>query len=201
MIRVLIVEEMGLLRGALRMMLSREDDLEVVADLPPRADIVSVVRRERPDVVLIDIEVAEVDLLPVLRQLGLRARTSAVLALTTRRCPQTLQSALRAGVRGFVDKDLPPGELLRLVRLVAAGERVIDPATAVAALSPPVGPLTLREREVLRAAAEGLPLKEIASRLYLAYGTVRNHLTVILRKTGARNRLEAVRRAQRDGWL
>ncbi|RKR86051.1 LuxR family two component transcriptional regulator [Micromonospora pisi] len=201
MIRVLIVEEMGLLRGALRMMLASEDDLEVVADLAPGADIVSVVRRERPDVVLIDIELADVDPLAVLRQLGARARGSAVLALTGRRCPQTLQAALRAGVRGFVDKNLPPTELLRLVRLVAAGERVIDPATAVAALSPPVGPLTDREREVLRAAAEGLPLREIACRLYLAYGTVRNHLTVILRKTGARNRLEAVRRAQRDGWL
>ena len=201
MIRVLIVEEMGLLRGALRMMLSSEDDVEVVADLAPSADIVSVVRRERPDVVLIDIELADVDLPAVLRQLGGRARGSAVLALSSQRCPETLQVALRAGVRGFVDKNLPPAELVRLVRLVAAGERVIDPVTAVAALSPPVGPLTVREREVLRAAAEGLPLKEIACRLYLAYGTVRNHLTVILRKTGARNRLEAVRRAQRNGWL
>ncbi|MFK3979445.1 response regulator [Micromonospora sp. NPDC050397] len=201
MIRVLIVEEIGLLRGALRMLLASEGDLEVVADLAPRADLVAVVRRERPDVVLIDIELTGLDPLPVLRQLGQRARGSAVLVLTTRRCPQTLQAALAAGVRGFVDKDLPPAELLRLVRLVAAGERVIDPATAVAALSPPVGPLTEREREVLRAAAEGLPVREIACRLYLAYGTVRNHLTVILRKTGARNRLEAVRRAQRDGWL
>lgn len=84
---------------------------------------------------------------------------------------------------------------------MALGEWVIDPAAAVAALSPLVGPLTVREREVLRAAAEGLPLREIACRLCLAYGTVRNHLTVILRKTGGRNRLEAVRRAQRDGWL
>ncbi|MEV4626982.1 response regulator transcription factor [Micromonospora sp. NPDC049523] len=201
MIRVLIVEEVGLLRGALRMLLSSEDDLEVVADLAPSADVACVVRRERPDVVLIDIGPARHDPLAVLRQLQVTARGTSVLAMSTHRCPVTLQAALRAGVRGFIDKNLPPAELVRLLRLVALGERVIDPVAAVAALSPPVGPLTVREREVLRAAAEGLPLREIACRLYLAYGTVRNHLTVILRKTGARNRLEAVRRAQRNGWL
>jgi two-component system, NarL family, response regulator DesR len=200
-IRVLIVEAIGLLRGALRVVLSSEDDLEVIGALGPSDDILAVIRREHPDVVLVDIELTGVDLLAALRQLDTEARGSAVLALSAHRGPEALRAALRAGVRGFVDKNLPPAELARLVRLVAAGQRVIDPVAAVAALNPPVGPLTTREREVLRAAAEGLPLKEIAGRLYLAHGTVRNHLTVILRKTGARNRLEAVCRAQRDGWL
>jgi two-component system response regulator DesR len=200
-VRVLIVEEIGLLRGALRMVLSSADDVEVVADLAPSADVVAVARRERPDVVLIDVGPPGCGAIEVLRQLDVTTRGTAVLAMSARHCPETLRAALDAGVRGFVDKNLPPTELLRLLRLVALGERVIDPVAAVAALSPPVGPLTVREREVLRAAAEGLPLREIAGRLYLAYGTVRNHLTVILRKTGARNRLEAVRRAQRDGWL
>lgn len=201
MIRVLIVEEVGLLRGALRMMLSREDDLEVIEDLAASANIVAVIRRGRPDVVLVDLEWTGVDMLAVLRRLNTDAPGCAVLALSTRHDPETLQAAVRAGVRGYVDKNMPPAELLRLVRLVAAGERVIDPVVAVTALSPPVGPLTSREREVLRAAAEGLPVREIAGRLFLAYGTVRNQLTVILRKTGSRNRLEAVRQAQRNGWL
>ncbi|GFJ94478.1 response regulator transcription factor [Phytohabitans rumicis] len=90
---------------------------------------------------------------------------------------------------------------MRLVRSVAAGHRVIDPVVAAAVLNPPLNPLTERERQVLRAAAEGLPAREIADRLYLAHGTVRNRMSAILRKTGARNRLEAIRRAQERGWL
>jgi two-component system response regulator DesR len=201
MIRIVIMEEMGLLRGALRAVLSNEDDLEVVADLSETGDIRAVIRAERPDVVLVDIELKGLDMPSVVRELLVEAPDSAVLALSTQRSPQVLQEALRAGVRGFIGKDLPPAELARLVRAVASGELVVDPVAAVAALSPPQSPLTDREREVLRVAAEGLPLKEIGRRLFLAHGTVRNHLSAILRKTGARNRLEAIRRAQRSGWL
>lgn len=201
MIRVVIVEEMGLLRGALRAVLSSEDDLEVLADLAEYGDILAVTDRERPDVVVVDMELAGHDMPALVRRLVVQAPASAVLALSTQQSPEAMQEVLGCGARGFVGKDLPPAELVRAVRLVAAGERVIDPAMAVAALNPPTNPLTEREREVLRAAAEGIPLKEIARRLFLAYGTVRNHLSTILRKTGARNRLEAIRRAQRDGWL
>ncbi|MFD0821839.1 LuxR C-terminal-related transcriptional regulator [Micromonospora zhanjiangensis] len=197
----MIIEGMGLLRGALRAVLSGEDDLEVVADLADCVGILDVVARQRPDVVVVDLDLPDRDMPVVVGRLADHARNVAVLALSAQRSPEALQRALHGGARGFVSKDLPPSELVRAVRLVAAGERVIDPAMAVAALNPPTNPLTAREREVLRAAAEGLPLREIARRLFLAYGTVRNHLSAILRKTGARNRLEAIRRAQRDGWL
>jgi len=200
-IRIVIVEEMGLLRGALRAVLSHEVDLEVVADLAECGEIVAVVRIQRPDVVVVDIELSKGDMLAVVRRLGVEAPDSAILALSRQRSPDVLRAALRAGVRGFVGKDVPPAELVRLVRAVATGELVLDPAAAVAALNPPDSPLTQRERDVLLVAAEGLPLKEIARRLFMAHGTVRNHLSAILRKTGARNRLEAIRQAQRDGWL
>jgi len=200
-IRIVIVEEMGLLRGALRAVLSSEDDLDVVADLHESGDLVAVARARRPDVVVVDLELPGADMLEVVAKLGEQAPDSAVLALSTQLTPEALQRAIRAGARGFVDKNLPPAELARLVRAVAVGERVFDPVAAVAALNPPDSPLTDRELEVLRVVAEGLPLKEIARRLFLAHGTVRNHLSVILRKTGTRNRLEAVRQAQRAGWL
>ncbi|MEV4755937.1 response regulator transcription factor [Micromonospora sp. NPDC049559] len=201
MIRIVIVEEMGLLRGALRAVLSGEDDLEVVADLPESGDVLAVIRTKRPDVVLVDVELRGLDMLATVQKLLVEAPRTAVLALGAQDSPRILSEALRAGVRGFVGKDLQPAELARLLRAVAAGEVVLDPAAAVAALSPPENPLTRREREVLHVAAEGLPLKEIARRLYLAHGTVRNHLSAILRKTGSRTRLEAIRRAQRAGWL
>lgn len=201
MIRIVIVEEMGLLRGALRAVLSSEADLEVVADLHEPGELVALARARRPDVVVVDMELPDADMPAVLARLGAEAPGSAVLALSTQLTPEALQRAIRAGARGFVDKNLPPAELARLVRAVALGERMFDPVAAVAALNPPVSPLTDREREVLRVVAEGLPLKEIARRLFLAHGTVRNHLSVIMRKTGTRNRLEAVRRAQRAGWL
>ncbi|MEO3743346.1 response regulator transcription factor [Plantactinospora sp. B5E13] len=197
----MIVEEMGLLRGALRAMLSSEEDLEVVADLHESGDLVALARTRRPDVVVADLDLPGVDMLAVLARLAVEAPDSAVLTLSAQLTSEVLQRALRAGARGVVDKNVPPGELTRLVRAVAAGERVVDPGAAVAALMPVEGPLTERELEVLRIVAEGLPLKEIARRLFLAHGTVRNHLSVIMRKTGTRNRLEAVRQAQRAGWL
>lgn len=201
MIRIVVVEEMSLFRGAMCAVLSSEDDLEVLADLGEYRDILTVIDRERPDVVVLDMELSGHDMPAMVGRLVAQTPDSAVLALSSQHSPEVVQETLRAGVRGFVSKDLPPAELIRTIRLVAEDERVIDPAVVVAALKPPVSPLTEREREVLRAAAEGTPLKDIASRLFLAHGTVRNHLSAILRKTGARNRLEAIRRAKRDGWL
>lgn len=200
-IRVVVVERMGLLRGALGVVLSNEEDIEVVADVGELGEMLAVVRRVQPDVVLVDLAWDLPDELLVAGRIVVEAPGVAVLAMSSRWNPVVMQSALEAGARGFVDKDGPPGQLARMVRVLAAGERVIDPNAAAAVLSARPGPLTDRELEVLRAAAEGLPLKEIAGRLFLAHGTVRNHLSVILRKTGARNRLEAVRRAQEDGWL
>ncbi|MER7169505.1 response regulator transcription factor [Micromonospora sp. NPDC000207] len=201
-IRVVVVEGMGLLRGALSAALSRQPDIEVVAEASDVAGLAEVVGRACPDVVVLGLPpetspqgVAEI------ADLGRAASGAAVLALSTRWNPALLRAAVAAGVRGFLGKDGPVDELVQMVRTSAAGERVIDPRAAVAALRPAACPLTRRELEVLRMVAEGVPLKEAAERLFLAHGTVRNHLSAILHKTGTRNRVEAIRRAQRDGWL
>lgn len=199
MIRIVIVEEVGLLRAALATVLSSEDDLEVVAELSTLAEAVAAVQVDSADVAVVD--VAGVGVYQDVRRLTEAAPGCAVLLLNAARDSEMLQEALRAGARGFVGRDLPPAELAGLVRLVARGEVVIDPAAAAAALGPSTNPLTDRERQVLRVAAEGVPVKEIARRLFLAHGTVRNHLSAIIRKTGTRNRLQAIRRAQQDGWL
>lgn len=201
-IRIVVVEEMGLLRSALSAVLSSEDDLEVVAELSALDDAVTAVQTKTADVVVVDVAgIAGVAVHQSVRRLTEAAPGCAVLLLTATRDPELLQEALRAGARGFVSRDLPPAELTGLVRLVARGEVVVDPTTAAAALAPSTNPLTERERQVLRIAAEGVPSKEIARRLFLAHGTVRNHLSSIMRKTGTRNRLQAIRRAQQDGWV
>nr|MDT0657545.1 response regulator transcription factor [Micromonospora sp. DSM 115978] len=200
MATIVIVEEVGLLRRALRTVLSSEDDLEVVADVACVEDAFGIARAVRPDVLVVGLGSGPAGL-ATLSRLTQQVPDCAVLALTAMPGPDLLQEALRAGVRGFVGKDLPPAALVDQIRAVAKGELVVDPGAAVAALNPSPSPLTDREREVLRVAAEGLPLKEIANRLYLAHGTVRNHLSAVMRKTGTRNRLEAIRRALAEGWI
>lgn len=210
-IGVVIVEEMGLLRSALSAVLSIETDIEVLDEVDSVERVTG-----RPGVIVVDLDLlamseaavnevrtrdqAKDALTPVAR---MRARVpgAAVLAMSARWNADLLLRAVEAEVLGFVSKDLPPDRFVRLVRMIARGERVIDPRVAAAAFNPPANPLTERERDVLRAAAEGLPPKEIASRLHLAHGTVRNRLSDIMRKTGARNRLEAIRVASEKGWL
>ncbi|MGC4879032.1 response regulator transcription factor [Micromonospora sp. DT43] len=201
MIHVVVAEDMGLLRGALCAALSREEDMEVVADVEGVGELLTVVRRCRPQVVVLALTPESTDPVEVVARISVEVPHAAVLAMSPRWNPALVEAALEAGARGLVGKDSSLVELVRAIRALAAGERAIDVAAAVAVLSPAATPLTPREMDVLRMAAEGLPLKEIASRLFLAHGTVRNHLSVILRKTGARNRLEAVWRARSNGWL
>lgn len=201
MIRVVVGESMGLLRSALCAALAGEEDIEVVAEVTGIGGLPGVVRRHRPDVTLVDLASDAPDPIKVIIEIAETAPTTAVLAMSARWGPGLVQEALTAGARGLVGKDEPLHELVRAVRALAAGERVIDAAAAATALQPSAGPLTRREVEVLRMAAEGLPLKEIARRLFLAHGTVRNHLSAIMRKTGARNRMEAVWLARRNGWM
>lgn len=201
MIRIVLGAEPGLLRSALRALLSSEADLAVVADLSEAAELVTVTRALRPDVVIVDLDRSDTDPFAVVTRLVAATPDSAVLTLSGQPTSDALRRAIRAGARGVVGKNLPPAEFSQLIRTVAAGHWVVDPAAAVAALLPPASPLTDREAEVLRIVAEGLPLKEIARRMYLAHGTVRNYLSTIMRKTGTRNRLEAVRRAERAGWI
>jgi two-component system response regulator DesR len=199
MVRVLLVSELGLLRGALDAVLSQEDDLTVTG-LGPEHDVVAAAHQAKADVAVLDLDMADRCGLELARRL-VDELPCPVLALAGEGTPGALRQALDAEVRGFASKDRTPQELAELIRRVADGYRVIDPVTALAALAVADNPLTARELDVLRLAAEGLTTRAMARRLFLTDGTVRNHLSAILRKTGTRNRLEAVRHARDAGWL
>lgn len=199
-IRVLIVAEIGLLSGVLKTVLAREPDL-AVSEVDLAADPVGVAKNLRPEVIVVDLGTGGGSALPTVRALVADLPDCAVVALADGQPTGLLRQAIDIEVRGFVSKDRPPEELAEYLRRAALGERVIDPFTGLAALSSARNPLTEREVEVLRLAAEGLPTRLIAKRLYLTEGTVRNHVSAVLRKTGARNRLEAIRRAEQAGWI
>ncbi|MEW9552821.1 response regulator [Nonomuraea sp. NPDC050783] len=197
MIRVLVADDQDLVRGGLAALLSLEDDIEVVAEVGRGDQVEAAVAGHRPDVVLLDIEMPGMSGLEVAERL----RGQRVVIVTTFGRPGYLARALEAGVSGFVVKDAPVAELTAAVRRVMAGETVIDPKLAVSALTVGPSPLTQRETEVLRAAAGGATVADIARRLFLTEGTVRNYLSSAIGKTGARNRAEAVRVADSRGWL
>jgi two-component system response regulator DesR len=200
-IRVMLVEEVGLLRGALEAVLAGEDDVDVVAALGDGGKVLAVAAELCPDVLVLDLDLPNTDAVGVAQQVGSAVPGCAIVALTARQTPAVLNRALRANVRGFLGKDLQLTDFVRLLRAVAAGERVIDPTTALEALRAANNPLTTRERDVLRAAADGLSTRQIAGRLFLTEGTVRNYLSAIQRKTGAGNRWEAIGTARDAGWL
>jgi two-component system response regulator DesR len=200
MIRVLIADDQDLVRGALVALLSAEDDLEVVADVGRGDEVVDAVRENRVDVALLDIEMpgmTGIEAAEALRGLPF-CRTVIV---TTFGRPGYLRKALAAGVSGFVVKDTPPSQLAEAVRRVHQGLRVVDPALAEESLFTPDSPLTGREVDVCRAARGGAGVREIAAELHLSQGTVRNHLSSVIGKTGASNRFEAVTLADQNGWL
>lgn len=197
----MIVGEVDLVRGALAARLTHEDDLEVTSEQPLRNDTVAIAIADRPAVVLINIDQYDTDGLAVARRLAQALPACRVLLLTHRQTPPLLRRAVAVGAWGLVSAEMSPEQLAQAIRRVAAGERVIDTELAVAALAAVENPLTAHERAALRLASEGLRSREIAARLYLSPGTVRNYLSQAIRKTGARNRLEAVRRAQNAGWL
>ncbi|WP_433239871.1 response regulator [Streptosporangium sp. CA-135522] len=201
MISVLIAEDMHLVRGAMVALLSVEHDIKVVEEVGHGDDVVTACLSHRPDIALVDIGLPGTDGLTATAELHRRLPECRAVILTGLATPAALRRALEAGARGFVVKDAPAGQLAQTVRRVAAGERVIDPELAVAALNARQNPLTTRELEVLKAAAEGAPVSEIADRLFLSGGTVRNYLSRILSKIGARTRVEAVTIAREAGWL
>ena len=197
----MIVAELGLLRGALTVVVADQADMMVVAEVASGADAPARARDRHPDVVVMDLDVVDYHKAVLIRQLVEGVPGAAVVVLTGQRTPAALRRALDAQARGFLGTDLSPAELVEVIRVAAAGSRVIDPAVAVAALRTAQNPLTEREQEVLRAAAAGLSTREIAATLYLTPGTVRNHLSTIVRKLGERNRWAAIRRCQEAGWL
>jgi two-component system response regulator DesR len=200
-IRVLIAEDMHMIRGALVALLSLEADMEVVAELDRGDHIVETAIRTRPDVAVLDIDLPGLDGLTAAGQLHERLPACKILVLTGLSQPGNLLRALKAHVRGFIVKDAPAETLADGVRRVAAGERVIDPELIAAALETGTSPLTTREADVLRAAESGISTDEIASKLSLSSATVRNYLSNAISKAGARNRIDAIRICRNAGWL
>jgi two-component system response regulator DesR len=200
-IRVLLAEDQGMLRGALALLLNLEPDIEVVSQVGTGPEVVPAALRDRPDVALLDIEMPGGDGLTATAELRVKVPACRVLILTTFGRPGYLRRAMEAGASGFLVKDGPVDALAVAIRRVLAGEKVIDPVLAAAALAAGPDPLTDRERDVLREAADGSTVADIAARLHLSESTVRNYLSAAITKTGTRNRIEAVGVARTQGWL
>jgi len=201
MIRLLLAEDQGMMRGALALLLGLEPDLEVVAQVERGDEVVPTALSVRPDVALLDIEMPGLSGLDAAAALHIGLPSCKILILTTFGRPGYLRRAMDAGASGFLVKDGPVEELAAAVRRVLAGERVVDPALATAALAAGPNPLTDREREVLSAAADGSTIADIAGRLHLSESTVRNYLSAVIGKTNTRNRMEALAAARAQGWM
>jgi two-component system response regulator DesR len=201
MIRVLLAEDQHVIRRALVALIGLEDDMAVVADVDRGDAVVPTARACAPDVAVLDIDLPGLDGLSAAEALLQEIPDCAVLVLTGLAQPHHLLRALQLSVRGFLAKDAPAGDLVGAIRTIAVGQRVLDPDMVAAALETGASPLTPRETDVLRTAATGISTTEIASVLFLSPATVRNYLSAAISKLGARNRLEALRIAQRAGWL
>ncbi len=200
-IRVLIAEDQTMVRGALSALLSLEEDIEIVAEISRGDEVIPAALDSLPDVALLDIEMPGGDGLSAAAALKESLPSCRVLILTVFGRAGYLKRAMKSGALGFLLKDAPASELASAIRRVMAGERVVDPGLAAAALSEGENPLTGREREVLVASANGATIEDIAGKLYLSEGTVRNYLSTAIKKLGAKNRVEAARLAEKKGWL
>ena len=200
-IRLLLADDQALIRSALGALLSLEEDFEVVAEVGRGDEVAEAVRVHRPDVALVDIEMPGLDGLAATAAVSREHPDCRVLIVTTFGRAGYLRRAMEAGALGFVVKDAPAEQLADAIRRVAAGERVVDPVLAAATLAGGPSPLTGRERDALVAARDGATVADIAGRLFLSEGTVRNYLSAAITKTGARNRAEAIAEADQRGWL
>jgi two-component system, NarL family, response regulator DesR len=200
-IRLLLADDQELIRRALAALLDLEDDFDVVALVGRGDQVVEAARAHRPDVALLDIEMPGLDGLAAAALLADHLPACKVVILTTFGRAGYLRRAMDAGAVGFVVKDAPAEMLADAIRRVALGERVVDPQLAAATLAAGESPLTARERDVLTVARSGATVAEIAAKLYLSEGTVRNYLSTAIAKTAARNRLEALSIADQRGWL
>lgn len=200
-IRLLVADDQELVRTALARLLDLEEDFSVVASVSRGDEVAEAAEATSPDVALLDIEMPGIDGLAAAAVLAQRAPSCRTLILTTFGRPGYLQRAMESGAQGFVVKDTPVDQLADAIRRVAAGERVLDPALAAATLAAGSSPLTSRERDVLAAARSGASVADIAGRLFLSEGTVRNYLSQAIAKVGCRNRMEAALKAESHGWL
>jgi len=201
MVRLLLADDQELIRSALAALLVLEEDFEVVAAVGRGDEVVAAAKEHHPDVALLDIEMPGIDGLAAASVLAQEVPQCRSLILTTFGRPGYLRRAMESGAFGFVVKDAPPEQLADAIRRVVAGERVVDPVLAAATIASGTSPLTARERDVLVAARPGATVAEIARMLLLSEGTVRNYLSAAIAKTGTRNRVEAVRTADEQGWL
>ncbi len=201
MIRLLLADDQGLVRGALAALLGLEPDLEVVAQVARGDEVLAAAREHAIDVALLDVEMPGMDGIEVCRQLSEHLPQVRSLIVTTFGRPGFLRRAVDAGAGGFVVKDTPASELAAAVRSVQDGIRVIDPTLATESLLDGMNPLTEREQDVLRVALTGVPVTDIARQIHLSHGTVRNYLSSAIGKTHTANRGEAAQVAQRRGWL
>lgn len=201
MIRVLLAEDQAMVRGAIAALLTLQGDIEIIAEVGRGDEVVAAALATHPDVALLDIEMPGCDGISAATALHTQLPSCRVLILTTFGRPGYLRKAMESGVVGFLLKDAPADQLAAAIRRTVAGERVVDPTLAMAALSEGNNPLTERERAVLAAATHGASIAEIATSLFLSEGTVRNYLSVAIQKLGAHNRVEAAHIAEEKGWL
>lgn len=201
MIKILIAEDMHLIRGALVALISLEQDMEIVAELERGDGVLAAALRTRPDVAVLDIDLPGLDGLSAAELLYQSLPETRTLILTGLSQPGNLLRALKAHVRGFILKDAPVEALTEGIRAVAEGRRVVDPELIAAALETGSSPLTSREADVLRAAETGLSTEEIGTAVFLSPTTVRNYLSNAIAKVGGRNRIDAIRIARNAGWL
>jgi two-component system, NarL family, response regulator DesR len=197
----MIAEDQTMVRQALVALLELEPDIEVVAQAADGDEALAMAAKHHPDVAVLDIEMPGPNGIEVAGHLGRSDFEGKVIIVTTFDRPGYLRAAMAAGASGFLLKDAPAADLAAAIRRVATGERVVDPSLAAAALAQGDSPLTDREAEVLAAASSHDAVADVAARLHLSPGTVRNHLSAAIQKLGARNRAEAVQIAQRKGWL
>lgn len=198
-IRVLLAEDQSLVRGALIALLNAEPDIEVVAECATGTEAVALAQQQPIDVTLLDIEMPGMNGIDAAKELaGNRCRC---LIVTTFGKAGYVKRAMEVGVDGFIVKDTPPEELADAIRRVHVGLRVIDPTLAQESLLTPDNPLSERETEVCQQLFEGKSSPAIAKALHLSPGTVRNHISSIMTKTGAGNRYEAAHVAKTNGWI
>lgn len=201
MIRVLLAEDQDMVRGAIAALLSLEPDIQIVAQVDRGDTVLEQALEHRPDVALVDIEMPGRDGIDAAAELHRDFPECRVLILTTFGRPGLMRRAMAAGASGFMLKDARADELAVAIRRTAAGERVVDPQLAAQALSEGESPLSPREAEVLAASSDGSSVIEVAARLHLSEGTVRNYLSAVIQKLNARNRADAARIARVKGWL
>jgi two-component system response regulator DesR len=200
-IRILLAEDMTMIRAALVTLINHESDLLVVAEVERGDAVVEAARLARPDVAVLDLRLPGLDGLGAAAALRAEQPDCRCLILTALSTPGVMRRALKGGVDGVLRKDAHPSELSTAVRRVHGGQRVVDPDLAHAAWIAVENPLSNRETETLRLAADGLDSRDIARSLYLSVGTVRNYLSSAVGKVGARNRVDAIRIAREEGWL